>query len=112
MKILRVAALVGAALIYGQQVQGQDYALGLDSQAQSGVPKGTVTRYELASGKFFRGTPHTYSIYVPAQYEATKPAPFMIFLDGGAFLLDSVRVPRCSTISLPSMNCRRCLVFS
>lgn len=77
----------------GQRVQGQDYALGPDSQAQTGVPKGVVTTYELAPGKFYPGTPHTYSIYVPAQYEAEKPAPFMIFLDGGAFLSGSVRVP-------------------
>jgi sugar lactone lactonase YvrE len=93
MKILRVAILVSAVLMYGQRAHGQDYVLGPDSQVQSGVPKGTVTKYELAPGKFFPGTAHTYSIYVPAQYEAAKPAPFMIFLDGGAFLLDSVRVP-------------------
>ncbi|HEX4782871.1 MAG TPA: alpha/beta hydrolase-fold protein [Candidatus Sulfotelmatobacter sp.] len=93
MKMLRVAVLVGAALISGQHVHGQDYSLGPDSQVQSGVPKGTVTKYELGSGKFFPGTPHSYAIYVPAQYDAAKPAPFMIFLDGGAFLLDSVRVP-------------------
>src|SRR5438477_424314 len=93
MKILEVAVLLGAAMVYGQDLPGQDYALGPESQAQSGVPKGTVTTYELAPGKFFPGTPHTYSIYIPAQYEAVKPAPFMIFLDGGAFLSDSVRVP-------------------
>jgi sugar lactone lactonase YvrE len=93
MKILRVAILASAALIYGQRAHGQSYVLGPDSQVQSEVPTGTVTKYELAPGKFFPGTPHTYSIYVPAQYEAAKPAPFMIFLDGGAFLLDSVRLP-------------------
>ena len=49
---------------------------------------------ELKAGAFYPGTPHTYSIYVPAQYDAAKPTPFMIFLDGNVFLIDKVRVPR------------------
>src|SRR5262249_48499164 len=43
--------------------------------------------------KFYPGTPHNYAIYVPAQYDAAKPAPFMIFLDGSGALSDNVRVP-------------------
>ncbi len=70
-----------------------DYLLGPDSQPQSGVPKGSVTKYKLEAGKYYPGTPHNYSIYVPAQYDPAKPAPIMIFLDGGGFLNDSVRVP-------------------
>jgi gluconolactonase len=83
-----VAILIGSALLYSE-----NYTLGPDSQPQSGVPKGTITEYELEAGKFYSGAPHTYSIYVPAQYDAAKPTPLMIFLDGGAFLSDSVRVP-------------------
>lgn len=79
-----VAVLIGSALLYSE-----NYTLGPDSQPQSGVPKG-VTEHELEAGKFYSGTPHTYSIYVPAQYEAARPTPLMIFLDGGAFLSDSV----------------------
>jgi enterochelin esterase-like enzyme/sugar lactone lactonase YvrE len=60
----------------------QEYPLGPDSQAQPNVPHGTVTRLVLPPGKFYPGTPHNYQIYVPAQYNAAKPAPFMIFLDG------------------------------
>ena len=56
MKILEVAVLLGAAMVYGQDLPGQDYALGPESQAQSGVPKGTVTTYELAPGKLGRQT--------------------------------------------------------
>jgi gluconolactonase len=59
-----------------------DYTLGPDSQPQPGVPKGAVTRYTLAPGRFYPGTPHNYAVYVPAQYDSAKPAPFMIFLDG------------------------------
>src|ERR1700688_2248571 len=71
----------------------ETYVLGPDSAPQAGVPKGSVTKYELKAGRFFPGTPHTYSIYLPAQYDASKPTPFMIFLDGSGFLSDRVRAP-------------------
>ena len=70
-----------------------EYPLGVDSQPHADVPKGTVTKYELPAGRFYPGTPHTYRVYVPAQYDAAKPAPLMIFLDGGSFLSNGVRVP-------------------
>src|SRR5579864_6249163 len=88
MKLLAVVLLLGYVLAYAV-----DYPLGPDSQPQSGVPKGSVAAYELQAGKFYPGTPHTYSIYVPAQYDAAKPTAVMIFLDGAAFLSDKVRVP-------------------
>ncbi len=59
--------------------RAQEYSLGPDSQPHDGVPKGTVTKYQLAPGKFYPGTPHTYWVYVPAQYDASKPTPFMIY---------------------------------
>jgi hypothetical protein len=74
-------------------LRAEDYALGPDSQPQAGVAKGTVTKYKLEPRKFYPGTPHDYWIYVPAQYDTAKPAPFMIFLDGGGSLRDTVRVP-------------------
>jgi gluconolactonase len=83
-----VLAVFAAAL-----VSAGDYPLGPDSQPQSGVPKGSVAKYELKPGRFYPGTPHTYSIYVPAQYDPAKPAAFMIFLDGAVYLIDKVRVP-------------------
>jgi hypothetical protein len=58
-----------------------DYSLGPDSQPQAGVPQGTVTRQTLAPGKFFPGTPHNYQVYVPAQYDRSRPIAYMIFLD-------------------------------
>ena len=70
-----------------------DYSLGPDSQPQPGVPKGAVTRHVLAPGTFFPGTPHNYQVYVPAQRDAGRPLPFMIFLDGGGYAGDNVRVP-------------------
>ena len=88
MRTLALAALCAATLLHAQE-----YSLGPDSQPQAGVPTGTVTRHQLSPGKFYPGTPHTYSVYVPAQYDAAKPAPFMIFLDGSGALGNSVRVP-------------------
>ena len=76
----------------------QDYSLGSDSQEHAGIPKGTVTRHVLAPGKIYQGVPHNYAIYVPAQYAASpelrsRPAPFMVFLDGSGALGPQQRVP-------------------
>jgi gluconolactonase len=88
MRLLTVAVLCAAAILHAE-----NYALGPDSQPQTGVQKGTVTKYKLEAGKFYPGTPHDYSLYVPAQYDAAKPTPFMVFLDGSGFLSNSERVP-------------------
>ena len=71
----------------------EDYILGPDSQPNDGVPRGTVTKFTLAPGKDYPGTPHNCAVYVPAQYDAGKPTPFMIFLDGSQALGNSMRVP-------------------
>ena len=77
----------------GQALPAQNYTLGPDSQPQDGVPKGTVTKFVLPPGKTYPGTPHNCAVYVPAQYDASKPTPFMIFLDGSQALGDAMRVP-------------------
>jgi sugar lactone lactonase YvrE len=71
----------------------QNYSLGPDSQPQDGVPRGTVKKFVLPPGKAYPGTPHNCAVYVPAQYDAGKPTPFMIFLDGSQALGNSMRVP-------------------
>ena len=77
-RILLALLLVSACAV----PQAEDYMLGPDSQPQDGVPKGTVTKFTLAPGKDYPGTPHNCAVYVPAQYDPGKPTPFMIFLDG------------------------------
>ena len=44
-------------------------------------------------GKIYAGVPHNYSLYVPAKYDAAKPTPFMIYLDGSGALGNGQRVP-------------------
>src|SRR6185503_7391254 len=89
MRILTLGTLFAAVLLRAQAT----YELGADSQPQPAAPKGVVTKHVLPPGKFYPGTPHNYSLYVPAQYNAAKPAPFMIFLDGSGVLGNNVRVP-------------------
>ena len=70
-------------------------------------PKGRSQSITLAPGKFYPGTPHNYSVYVPAQYDAARPAPFMIFLDGSGVLGNSVRVPIVFDNLIASTTCLR-----
>jgi len=62
-----------------------DYKLGPDSMPQPGVPKGEITHYSITS-KVFPGTKRDYSVYVPKEYDASKPACVMFFQDGGGGL--------------------------
>lgn len=62
------------------------YKLGPDSQPQPGVPQGTVTEYTWNDSKIFPGMVRKYWVYVPAQYDATKPAALMVFQDGGGYV--------------------------
>src|SRR5262245_38110889 len=88
-----VGGPVGPARAPASHLPPADSALGPDSRTQAGVPHGTVSRHTLAPGKYFPGTPHVYQVYVPAQYDANRPLAFMIFLDGGGYAGDNVRVP-------------------
>jgi gluconolactonase len=71
-----------------------EYVLGPDSQRQPGVPKGTVTQHQWTS-KIFPGTVRDYWVYVPAQYDAAKPACLMVFQDGAGFVKEdgAIRAP-------------------
>jgi enterochelin esterase-like enzyme len=68
--------------------QGMDafYKLGPDSLEQEGVPHGKMVGPLTLPCKVYPGTSHTYWVYVPAQYDKSKPASLMIFNDGQAFM--------------------------
>jgi enterochelin esterase-like enzyme len=64
-----------------------DYKLGSDSERQKDVPEGKVTKHTWNSS-IFPGTVRDYWVYVPAQYDKTKPACVMVFQDGGSYVND------------------------
>ena len=63
-----------------------DYKLGPDSLEQPDVPKGKVIKMEPWKSKVFDGTVRDWWIYVPAQYDKSKPAAVMVFQDGGSYM--------------------------
>lgn len=86
-------ALALVAFFAVTALHAEDYAPGPDSEPHTGVPQGKVTKFVLPAGKYYPGTTHNCALYVPAQYDATKPTPFMIFLDGSQAMGNSMRVP-------------------
>ena len=69
-------------------VSAQTYNLGPDSQRQAGVPEGKISKRTWTS-KIYPGSVRDYWVYVPAQYNAAKPAAVMIFQDGGGMVTDT-----------------------
>ncbi len=62
-----------------------DDVLGPDSKRQPGVPQGVVKKYTWDKSEVFGGTFREYLVYVPAQYEGSKPAALMVFQDGNKY---------------------------
>ena len=52
---------------------------------QSGVPKGEVTQHRWES-RIFEGTVRDYWLYVPKQYDPSRPACLMVFQDGRSYV--------------------------
>jgi gluconolactonase len=86
---LAFAALVSAALwllpLAGAAPGAEDYRLGPDSQVQAGVPRGELSKHRFAS-RIFPGTERDYWVYVPQQYDASRPAALMVFQDGAGYV--------------------------
>ncbi|MFM9115436.1 MAG: alpha/beta hydrolase [Planctomycetota bacterium] len=66
-------------------VAADDYPLTADSQRQEGVPRGEVTTAQWTNSKIFPGTVRDYLVYVPKQYDGSKPACLMVFQDGPSY---------------------------
>jgi enterochelin esterase family protein len=82
-------------LIFITNVCSQKYQFTEDSLPQEGVQKGSVEEYTLEKSSVYPGSIHHYWTYVPAQYDETKPACVMVFLDGADFVhtKGEMRVP-------------------
>lgn len=92
MKVLSgVLLLLPPFLLVAQQVVAQQihqnpaYVPGPDSKPKPGVPKGKLTTFDFANSRFLPGTTRAVSVYVPAQYDGSKPACVMIFQDGAGY---------------------------
>jgi enterochelin esterase-like enzyme len=68
----------------------EPYKLGEDSKKTEGVPEGTITKYHWVNKTIFEGTQRDYWLYVPKQYDPSKPACLMIFQDGRQYLGQTV----------------------
>jgi len=81
------ASLVGlfSAVAPRSLEAADDYKPGEDSIIKSGVPRGQVTKLKWES-KIYPGTVRDYWIYVPQQYDNSKPACLMVFQDGGSYV--------------------------
>ena len=61
-----------------------EFPLGPDSLPQPGVPHGKLEHFTWTTSRVFPGTVRSYWVYVPAQYDATKPACVFVVQDGKA----------------------------
>ncbi len=61
-----------------------EFPLGPDSMRQPDVPQGRLEQYTFATSRIFPGTLRDYWVYVPAQYDAAKPACVFVVQDGKA----------------------------
>jgi len=76
-----------ALLAPGRLTMGaDDYKLGPDSSRQPGVPQGRVEGPFVWKSQIFKDTVRQYWVYVPAQYEAARPAALMVFQDGHKYV--------------------------
>jgi enterochelin esterase-like enzyme len=98
MKKMRFAWAVASLLVVGIAVAGpldDVYRLGPDSAPHEGVPQGKIVGPLTLSSNVYPNTTRDYWVYVPAQYDASKPACLMVFFDGHAYvgLKGDYRIP-------------------
>lgn len=63
------------------------YKPGPDAERKDNVPHGKITPFTFRSTKVFPNTVRRCAVYVPAQYDGSKPAALMVFQDGvGSYL--------------------------
>jgi gluconolactonase len=79
--MLRVFALAGLCLV---SLGLADAAAG-DEPQTSGPPRGEVQKYSFDHSRIFPGTVRDYWVYVPKQYDPSKPACVYVGQDGVGF---------------------------
>ncbi len=79
------AVLTLVLAVCGAQA-ADDYKLGPDSQFKADVPHGRIERFQFTNSTVFPGTVRDGGVYIPAQYDPSKPAALMVFQDGIGYL--------------------------
>ena len=80
------APSVGVATKSNQVDFDAQYQLGPDSLPQEGVPKGELIKMPpFTNSAVYPGTVRDWWVYVPKQYDASKPACLMVFQDGASY---------------------------
>src|SRR4051812_41891688 len=85
---LALVAFLSASLVVAAEPAKpatDQYVIGPDSKPHEGVPKGTVTKASIVS-KVYEGRTFNYQVYVPAQYDGSKPAAVFVGQDGNNFV--------------------------
>lgn len=93
-QVLRMMCLALVALlahpVHAQTATAQrppeEYPVHPDSLQKPGVPEGTIKKGTFDRSKLYPGTVRDYWVYVPKQYDGSKPAALMVFQDGGGYV--------------------------
>ena len=64
----------------------EPYKPGPDAQPQPGVPEGRLSAHRHRGEAVYPGVERGYQVYVPAQYDAGRPASLIVFQDGSGYL--------------------------
>jgi gluconolactonase len=87
--LLFVACFVSQSIAFAQ-VPAQHYPVDSASVEHADVPKGEIIQLKFTNSKIFPGTTRNYWIYVPAEYDGTKPACLYVNQDGIQFKAPTV----------------------
>src|SRR5829696_10474841 len=92
---MRLSHFLLLALVVPTFADDSEYRLGPDSERQESVPTGEMKSFVFTDSKVFPGTTHNWSLYIPKQYDAEKPACVMVFFDGSGYAKGdgAIRVP-------------------
>jgi len=69
-----------------KQPEKTRYSHGPDSMINKETPQGTVEEFTHVDSQIYPGTKRRFYVYVPKQYDPSKPAALMVFQDGHAYV--------------------------
>jgi gluconolactonase len=84
MKNLLFALLLAPVFAFSQ-TPAEKYPVDSASAEHPGIPKGEILKFTFQDSKIFPGTWREYMVYVPAQYDPSKPACVFVDQDGIQF---------------------------